>query len=102
MALSVTTTNRGIMGSERVVWGTITLDNDYAPTGEPFALADIGIVDLRWISFNQGEDGLVFHYDYTNNKILVFESGTASAALDEADDNDNLSAVVVEFMAIGR
>lgn len=101
MALSTTITRTGIMGDQRSVFGTITFDSSYPTGGEAFDKASIGLVRLDWLSFNQGEDGFVFHWDATNAKIIVYESGTASAALDEQDNATDLSAVVVEFLAIG-
>lgn len=101
MALTISTTRTGTMGDQRSVFGTITFDSSYAVGGEAFDKADIGLVRLDWISFNQGEDGRVFHWDAANEKIMVFESGTASAALDEEDTTVDLSNVVVEFFAVG-
>lgn len=101
MALSTSVTETGIMGNKRTVLGTITFDSSYPTGGESFDKADIGLVKMEWIAFNQGEDGRVFHWDAANSKILVYESGTASAALDEEDAAVDLSGVVVEFFAIG-
>lgn len=101
MAITSTVTRTGTMGDQRSVFGTITFDSSYPTGGEAFDKADIGLGRLDWISFNQGEDGRVFHWDATNAKILVFESGTASAPLDEEDAAVDLSGVVVEFFAVG-
>lgn len=101
MALTVATTRTNVMGDQRVVYGTITFDASYPTGGEAFDKADIGLTRLDWISFNHGEDGYVFHWDAANEKVLIFESGTASAGLDEQDDTGDMSAVVVEFQAFG-
>lgn len=101
MALTSSVTKTNYMGDQIAKFGTITFDSSYPAGGESFDKADIGFVRLDWISFNQGEDGRVFHWDAANEKVIVFESGTASAALDEEDAAVDLSGVVVEFFALG-
>ena len=101
MALSYSITRTGTMGDQRSVFGTITFDDSYPTGGEAFDKAALGLVRLDWLSFNQGEDGFVFHYDAANAKILAYEAGTASAALDEQDAATDLSGAVVEFFAVG-
>lgn len=101
MALSYSITRTGTMGDQRSVFGTITFDDSYPTGGEAFDKAALGLVRLDWLSFNQGEDGFVFHYDAANAKIIAYEAGTASAALDEQDAATDLSGAVVEFFAVG-
>lgn len=101
MAISTTVTETSLEGRNRVVYGLITFDSSYPTGGEAFTKSNIGLTKLKWLDFNQGEDGRVFHYDYSAEKILVYESGTASAALDEEDASTDLSGVVVEFRAVG-
>ena len=101
MALSYSITRTGTMGDQRSVFGTITFDDSYPTGGEAFDKAALGLVRLDWLSFNHGEDGFVFHYDAANAKIIAYEAGTASAALDEQDAATDLSGAVVEFFAVG-
>jgi len=46
-------------------------------------------------------NGYVPKWDYTNNKIKLFESGTASAPLDEADATDTPAAMTFYAEAVG-
>ena len=50
--------------------------------------------------------GYILNYDYTNRRILVYEHshGTAHGALDEVDDDTDLSTALatVRFLAIGK
>lgn len=101
MALTFTTTRTNYMGDQKVVYGTVTFDSSYATGGEALDETQIGLHRLDFINFNQGEDGYVVHWDKANEKLMLFESGTASAGLDEQDSTNDMSAVVVEFQAFG-
>lgn len=101
MALTIATTKRELSGRQRVVEGTATFDSSYATGGESFAPSSIGLVAIDRIFFEQGEDGYLFFWDSANEKIKIFESGTASAALDEQDSAADMSGVVVRFRAYG-
>ena len=102
MALTISTSRTNYVGDQRIVYGTVTFDDSYPTGGEAFDIGAIGFVRLDFINFNQGEDGYVFHWDAANEKVIVYESGTASAALDEQDAEADLSGVVVEFQAFGN
>ena len=101
MALTLSVTKTNYMGDQIAKFGTITFDSSYAVGGEALDPATLGFVRLDWLSFNQGEDGRVFHWDAANEKVIVYEAGTASAALDEEDTTVDLSGAVVEFFALG-
>lgn len=76
MALTVSLTGDWLesVGSKRAVNGKITFDSSYATGGETLTPANIGLGVIDRIEFNQGEDGYVFKYDYTNQKVLVYRS----------------------------
>jgi len=45
--------------------------------------------------------GYVAQYDYTNEKIEVYEAGADGAALDEVANTTNLSSLYVRVLAYG-
>ena len=45
--------------------------------------------------------GYVAQYDYSNEKVEVYEAGADGAALDEVADTTNLSAVYIRVVAYG-
>lgn len=107
MAVTSTVTHSDVTGRSRVKRGTITFDASYPAGGEAFDGNDIGLPTLESLSFNQGEDGFVFHWDATNEKIVVFgqEPTNATAGvigLSEVAAATDLSAVVVEYIAVGK
>lgn len=67
-------------GSKRAVSGTLTFDASYPTGGESLTPANIGLGVIERITFNHGEDGYVFKYDYTNKKVMVFQTGTITPA----------------------
>lgn len=100
MAVTVAITDHGTLGKQRTVQGTITFDSSYPTGGEAFDPGLIGLVRVSSFFFEM-EDGFLFKWDAANEKILAFESGTASAALDEQDAATDLSGAVVRFLAVG-
>lgn len=100
MALTVSVTHEGVVGDRLVKTGTITFDSSYPAGGEPFDKEDIGLYVLDRLVVDP-QDGFIFEWDSTNEKIIVRESGTASAALDEQDAATDLSTVVTTFQATG-
>lgn len=80
----------------------ITFDNSYATGGEALTPADFGLGEVDAVFF-ENKGGYVFEYDYANEKVIAYESGTASAALDECDAADDLSGIgAVRVVAYGR
>ena len=45
--------------------------------------------------------GYVAQYDYSNEKIEIYEAGADAAALDEVANTTDLSAVYVRVLAYG-
>jgi hypothetical protein len=108
MALTISLTGDWMhsIGDLKAVHGIVTFDNSYASGGESLTAANVGLQKILFMSLNQGEDGYVYKYDYTNSKVLAYVSkdpaaaGGADIVLQEAGAID-LSAAVVNFFAIG-
>ena len=82
MALTVSLSGDWLssFGNKRASSGTITFDSSYATGGESLTPANIGLGRIERITFNHGEDGYVFKYDYTNQKVLVYRTATLTPA----------------------
>lgn len=108
MGLTVSLTGDWLIsvGNRKESVGTITFDSAYVSGGESLTAANVGLQKIEHISFNQGEDGYVFEYDYTNSKVKAYvtkdpgDAGGADIVLQEAGVID-LSSVVVKFRALG-
>ncbi len=101
MALTVTVTDNGVMGKKRTKMGTITFDSSYDVGGETFDKATIGLVQLDLLVMPP-KGGFAFEWNATTSKIMILESGTASARLDEEDAATDQSALTVTFFAVGH
>lgn len=64
------------LGNRRGVSATLTFSGTYTTGGESLtpAMLGLGALDTGSVLINQGEDGLVFKYDYTNKKVLIYRS----------------------------
>lgn len=62
------------IGNRRAVEGTITFDSSYATGGLSLTPANIGLGVLKRIQFNN-DSGYVCAYDYTAQKVLVYQAG---------------------------
>lgn len=78
MALTVSLSGDWLssFGNKRASSGTITFDSSYATGGESLTPANIGLGTIERITFNHGEDGYVFKYDYTNQKVMAYRTAT--------------------------
>ena len=47
------------------------------------------------------DSGYIAQYDYTNEKLAMYEAGADAAALDEVANTTDLSAVYVRILAYG-
>lgn len=68
-------------GVERFVAGTATFDSSYITGGEALTAATLGLTRLDRLVF-EAKSGYQFDYDYTNQKVRVFQqsqSGTVTA-----------------------
>ena len=92
--------NRGGVG---VLTGTITFDDSYPTGGEDIAAIFSKFKSLTRLITNGS--GIQCKADYTNQKLLAYygdNDNAAHAEFVEATNTDNLSAEVVDFLAIGR
>lgn len=106
MALTVSLTGDWLqsLGSRRAVNGTITFDSSYATGGESLTPANIGLGVIQSITFNHGEDGYVFKYNHSTQKVMVFtpskptftvnSSGAIGASMEIGLSADSASATV--------
>lgn len=96
------------VGNRREVIGLFNFDSSYPTGGESLTAASIGLGVLDFISFDQGQGGYVFDYDYANSKILVYQQtdpaavGGANIPLVEVTNTTSLATLVAKFRAIGR
>ena len=84
--------------------GELEFDGGTYSTGGISFTPRIGATNLVAVILLPAEadaGGYVWAYDYTNNKIQVYESGTASAALDELDNASDTLSGTVKYIAIG-
>lgn len=81
----------------------VTLDSSYPTGGEAAdftALAPFSAVDIVMI-LGVDAGGRHIEWDISAGKFVVYESGTADAALDEINAATDLSAVTITVMVIG-
>lgn len=90
------------LGNKRQTHGTITFDSSYLTGGEAIAAAAVGLGLIENLQLKQGEDGLVASWDRTNGTILLYDESGSDGALSEVGSGTNQSAVVLDFIAVGR
>jgi hypothetical protein len=105
MALTISVTRRiTLPQAPTLIHGTITFDTSYPTGGEAIVAADLKFTTLDDIWVFPAEDsvsgdGYVPVWNGTN--LLLYESGTTGAGLDEVPDTEDKSGVVCRFMALG-
>ncbi len=102
MAATYTVTKNFVAGSVRIGVVEVTLDSSYPTGGEAVALATalsweqlIEVIAIRSSSAN----GYVPQWDGDN--IVIYETGTTDAALDEINNASDLSAETITVTCIG-
>lgn len=96
MAVTVSILGRDKTAQRKVVHGTVSLDNSYPTNGEPCAMVVLGLGQIDYIEFSNG-NGYTAQYDYTNQKIVMY----ASAATEVTNTTD-LSAITLRYRAVGK
>jgi hypothetical protein len=97
---------RTVFGDRRVAFFTVTFDNSFTDEGEVLTPAMCGLQSIDLVVAEAAHDltttdtAYVLTYDYTNSKLLAFNSGTADAGLNEGDAED-LSGFTARIMVIG-
>jgi len=89
----------------KIITGVLVFTTYSATTGVTFDLRKQLPTSVHFVTFDNPA-GYILNYQYTNRRILVYEHshGTAHGALDEVDDNTDLSTALasVKFFAIGK
>jgi len=86
----------------KMITGVITFTT-YSTSGVSFDLSKLIPTKVHYLAV-EPKGGYVAVYDYTNAKILVYEAGSDSAALDEVAANTDLSTTMADtrFFALGK
>lgn len=67
--------------SSRIGVVDLTGDNSYPTGGYPVTAADFGLTDIIHVAIQQGRVGLIFEYDYVNQKVIFrYPTGGATAS----------------------
>ena len=108
MALTLTTpsgahTGAAIHGgtASKYTIKRIQFDDSYPTGGESLTAGDLGFTAIHAIMIDTETSGYIAQYDYTNEKVEVYEAGADAAALDEVANTTNLSAVYIRIVAYG-
>ena len=73
MPLTITETNRTVIGNRRLWSGTVAFDTSYPTNGEPFVPADIGFAFFDLVLI-EPRAGLTFEYNRTNAAIRALRA----------------------------
>ena len=106
MALTITTPSNamdvaGVPGNNKYVIKRIQFDSSYATGGESLTATQLGFESIHIIICETEDSGYVAQYDYSGEKLALYEAGADAAALDEVADTTNVSAVYVRILAFG-
>ena len=107
MALAITVPGNasdmvGVPGNNKYVIKTCTFDSSYASGGEALTATTLGMEQIHFVALSMENSGYVPQYDYTNEKIALYEAGADGAILDEVANTTDVSAVVVRVLVFGR
>ena len=81
MGITLTKLEHHSLGSLRGATAVATFDNSYPTGGEALLPNKLGMGQILMLNVLQGEDGYVFKWDSTNNKILVYQSGDPAGTI---------------------
>ena len=106
MALTITTPGNamdvaGVPGNNKYVIKRIQFDSSYATGGESLTATQLGFENLHIIICEAEDSGYVAQYDYSGEKLALYEAGADAAALDEVADTTNVSTLYVRILAFG-
>lgn len=108
MALTITTNKVYSIGDRKEVIATITFDSSYPTGGESLTASDLGLalqvdyVESGAVARN-GTNAVVTVYDYTNSKLMAFQSTTgAPNKLIEVANTSDLSSYAVRLRVVGK
>ena len=92
----------GVPGNNKYVIKRIQFDSSYASGGEALTPTTLGLESLHIMICESEDSGYVAQYDYSGEKLAVYEAGADAAALDEVASTTDLSALYVRILAFGR
>ena len=92
----------GVPGNNKYVIKRIQFDSSYATGGEALTATTLGLESLHIIMCEAEDSGYVAQYDYSGEKLAIYEAGADAAALDEVGNTTDLSALYVRILAFGR
>jgi len=105
MPLTISNEEQQSFGTLRGVTANVTFDASYLTGGESFLPKDIGLGEFKSVIINQAEDGYIIHWDSVAQTLQAYYAdydAVADGALIEVANAVDLSAVIVEVVAIGR
>ena len=107
MALTITNPGSssdvtGVPGNIKYVIKDITFDDSYPTGGESFTATQMGLEELYIVLISQKSDGYVVQYDYTNEKLEIYEASADGAALDELGNAADASGIAIRIIAYGK
>ena len=91
----------GVSGNIKYVIKDITFDDSYPTGGEGLSATQLGLEEVYIVLISQKSDGYVVQYDYSNEKLEIYEAGADGAALDEVANTTDLSGSHFVFLASG-
>ena len=102
MALTLDNFKRTVFGNKRIAMCDCDFDASYPTGGEALTPENLGMVDLDFIII-EPRSGYVFTFDYTNEKVIAYVTGSADGAvLSEEGNITDMSAVTnVKIFAVG-
>ena len=92
----------GVPGNVKYVIKDITFDDSYPTGGEGLSATQLGLEEVYIVLISQKSDGYVVQYDYTNEKLEIYEAGADGAALDELGDTADASGIGIRLIAYGK
>ena len=106
MALTISTPSNamdvvGVPGNNKYVIKRILFDSSYATGGESLTPTQLGFDSLHIMLTSSEDNGYVAEYDYSGEKLVLYEAGADGAALDEVANTTDVSAVYVRILAFG-
>ena len=107
MALAITVPGNasdmtGVPGNNKYVIKRVQFDSSYATNGEALTATTLGLESLHIMIISMEKSGYVAQYDYSNEKVLLYEAGADGAILDEVGNTTDVSAVYIRILAFGR
>ena len=81
MALTLANIENHSLGSLSAVSFQATFDNSYDSGGESLTPADVGLGEFLFVNPIQGEDGYVFKWDASANKLLAYRGADPAGTI---------------------